>query len=162
MPSQSGDAQEPDVSLGTEPTDAEIEAWAARERERREAWLHGPTQAQKLDWAERERARRMGERSLAAFRLPAPSPDAVRLAQHYMRDMQLATEGAFSLLLNVSVRDVFDQLIRAGREWEDEYTSRPVRRRRVALDSAAADVDAGAGRPTRKPAESPGESSQPS
>jgi hypothetical protein len=146
---------DPDDTLGFEPTEAEIEQWANRERERREAWLRGPTAAQRADWAARERARRMGDVGLAqGYHLPAPNADAVRMAQYYMRECQLATEGAVSLLLSLSVRDVFDNLVRAGREWEDEYTSRPARRRRVPIDPDVAE------KPLPTAAEAPGGTSQ--
>ena len=52
------------------PTDAEVEAWAQQERERREAWLHGPTSAQKSDWAVRERGRRLADRGARRSWLP--------------------------------------------------------------------------------------------
>ena len=42
------------------PSDAEIEAWAVRERQRREQWLSGPTPEQAAVWAARERERRLG------------------------------------------------------------------------------------------------------
>ena len=32
-----------DEAAGLEPTQAEIDAWVARERERRQAWLKGPS-----------------------------------------------------------------------------------------------------------------------
>ena len=128
MPSRPEGAPEPNVPLGIEPSDAELEAaWAAHERERREAWL---------------RSRRLGEREVT-LRVPAPNPEvALVVAQRYMRECQLAAEGAISLLFKTSARDVLDQLVRAGREWEEEYTSQPVRRRRVAMGT---DVDQGGG-----------------
>jgi hypothetical protein len=50
---------------------------------------------------------------------------------------------------------VFENLVRAGREWEDEFTAQPPRRRRVAL-SADVDTDPNpspaGGKPTRVPA----------
>src|SRR5262245_15011432 len=120
---------EPGESLGPEPTDAEIEEWATHERERREAWLRGPTQAQKAAWAERERSRRQAEGGGPRFLAP-PSAEVTRAAQHYLREMQLATEGAVSLMFKTSLRGVLDQLVQAGRDWEDEYSSsRPVQRR---------------------------------
>src|SRR5579871_4710001 len=134
-------ANDPDDAVHTEPntadvgpTDAEFEAWAQQERARREAWREGPTQAEKSDWAARERTRRLAEGGLkrSASRL-APGESPVFLMQRYAREVQLAAEGAMSLMLGVSVRGMFDQLVQAGRDWEDEYTSRPVRRR-VALD----------------------------
>jgi hypothetical protein len=82
----------------------------------------------------------MGDVGLTqGYHLPTPSADTRRLVQYYMRECQLATEGAVSLMLGLSVRDVFDNLVRAGREWEDEYTSRPARRRRVPIDPDVAD-----------------------
>ena len=128
MPSQPEGAQGPNASLGIEPSEAELEAaWAEHERERREAWL---------------RYRRMGLRE-ATLRLPAPNPEvALVVAQRYMRECQLAAEGVISLLFKTSARDVLDNLVQSGREWEEEYTSQPVRRRRVAMGT---DVDQGGG-----------------
>jgi len=127
MPSQPDKTPESDASLGIEPSDAELEAaWTAHERRRREAWLRG---------------RRLTERGEVVLHVPTPNPEvALVVAQRYMRECQLAAEGAISLLFKASARDVLDQLVRAGREWEEEYTSQPVRRRRVAMDS---DVDRG-------------------
>jgi hypothetical protein len=142
MPSRS-EANEPDTATDPSvadvgPTDAEIDAWAQKERERREAWLHGPTQTQKSDWAAREHARRVAEKSLqtAASRWAVPAENPFYLMQRYAREAQLACEGALSLMFSHSVRDVLDQLVQAGRDWEDEYTTRPARRR-IALDSDA-------------------------
>jgi len=144
MPSQSeAAANDPNDETRTEPstadlgpTDAEVDAWAQQERERREAWLRGPTQAQKSDWAAREHTRRQAETGLrsAAARL-APGESPLFLMQRYAREAQLAAEGAMSMAFSLSVRDVFDQLVQAGRDWEEEYTSRPVRRR-IALDES--------------------------
>ena len=50
----------------------------------------------------------------------------------YGRETQLAAEGAVALLYRWS-RRTFAELVRAGREWEEE-TSLPNRRRRVSLD----------------------------
>ncbi|HET6317480.1 MAG TPA: hypothetical protein VFG86_13550 [Chloroflexota bacterium] len=141
------EAHGPDDALSVEPTQAEIERWAAEERERREAWLRGPTDAQKAAWAARERARRSGEHRGTQIRLPTPSQETLRSAQYAMREAQLAAEGAMSLLFRVSIRDVFDQLVRAGRDWENEYTDRPVRRRRIALDTEMSEPDPGSGEP---------------
>ncbi|MBV9597431.1 MAG: hypothetical protein JOZ87_11235 [Chloroflexi bacterium] len=148
-----GDAIEtPDVG----PTDAEIEAWAQHERQRRESWLRGPTQAQKSDWAARERGRRLAELSGQGSAPRASSGEPrLFLVQRYAREAQLAAEGAFSLMLNLSMREMFDQLIQAGRDWEQEYASRPVRRRIPLGDQAGgvmSDRDSGS--------ESPGTASQ--
>ena len=152
-----GDAIEtPDVG----PTDAEIEAWAQHERQRRESWLRGPTQAQKSDWAARERGRRLAELSGQGSAPRASSGEPrLFLVQRYAREAQLAAEGAFSLMLNLSMREMFDQLIRAGREWEDEYSSRPSRRR-IALDTQSRGGGAGEAGGSTSTTESAGTSTQ--
>jgi hypothetical protein len=126
---------QPEESALLEPSESEIEAWAAQEKRRREAWLSGPTADQKAAWARRERERRMLERE--AMDVRGSVRDSSRLLQWYVRDMQLAAEGAVSLLFNASPSEVFDNLVRAGRDWEEEFTSQPPRRRRVTLDPDA-------------------------
>ena len=58
--------------------------------------------------------------------------EGVRTGVRYGREGQLAAEGAMTLLYRWS-RRTMAELIRAGREWEEE-TSLPNRRRRVPLD----------------------------
>ena len=58
--------------------------------------------------------------------------DTVRTGVRYGRETQLAAEGAVALLYRYS-RRTFAELVRAGREWEEE-TSLPTRRRRVSMD----------------------------
>ena len=118
--------------------------------------MRGPTQAQKSDWAARERGRRLAELSGQGSAPRASSGEPrLFLVQRYAREAQLAAEGAFSLMLNLSMREMFDQLIQAGRDWEQEYASRPVRRRIPLGDQAGgvmSDRDSGS--------ESPGTASQ--
>jgi hypothetical protein len=159
-PDEANDPTTPDLG----PTDAEVDAWAQQERERREAWLRRPTSAQKSDWATRERGRRMAERGperVQRARLPRlpVGEDSLYLMQRYAREAQLAAEGAFSLVFSVSVRDVYDQLVQAGRNWEDEYATRPTRRR-IQLDSDAAEAASGAERGTTSAGESSGTAPQ--
>ena len=118
--------------LGPEPSSVEVEEWATRERARRQAWLNGPSDVEKAQWAQREHDRRSMPLDSPLRRAAGTNPS--RLMQRYMREFQLATEGAVSLLLNLSVSDAFDKLVQAGREWEDEFASVPPRRRRVALE----------------------------
>ena len=112
-----------------EPTQAEIDEWAARERQRREAWLTGPSAEEREAYALRLRQRRLadtfdeGEAMLA---------DSVRRGMRFGREGQLAAEGAVALMYRFS-RRTFAELVRAGREWEEE-TSLPTRRRRVSMD----------------------------
>jgi hypothetical protein len=119
-------AAEPDP---LEPSEAEIEAWAERERKRREAWPSGPTAEEKALWAWRERERRLAARE--GLGEPPSLRNASRLLQRSARQLQLAVEGAVSLMLNLSLRDTMNQLVRAGQEWEADVTRQPPRGRRV-------------------------------
>ena len=73
------------------PTQAEIDAWATREKARREAWLRGPTDEERAEYAQHVRQRRlahtfdMGERRIE---------DTVRQGLRLGREGQLAAEGA--------------------------------------------------------------------
>jgi hypothetical protein len=112
-----------------EPTQAEIDAWAARERKRREAWLNGPGEDERAEYAKRLRQRRLSD---AFDEGETRIEEGVRLGVRYGRETQLAAEGALNVLYRWS-RRTFAELVRAGREWEEE-TSLPNRRRRVPLD----------------------------
>jgi hypothetical protein len=118
-----------DEAAGLEPTQAEIDAWVARERERRQAWLNGPSDEEREAYARRLRQRRLAE---AFDEGEARIAEGVRTGVRYGREAQLATEGAIATLMRWS-RRTFDDMVRAGREWEEE-TSLPNRRRRVSLD----------------------------
>lgn len=115
--------------ISLEPTQAEIDAWVAREKQRRKEWLNGPSADEREAYARRLRQRRLadafddGETRIA---------ESVRLGVRYGRETQLAAEGAMTLFYRWSRRTMAD-LVRAGREWEEE-TSLPNRRRRVSLD----------------------------
>ena len=119
-------ADEPSV---LEPTQAEIDAWAAGEKKRREAWLNGPSAEERADYARRLSHRRLsdafddGENRIE---------EGVRQGVRYGREAQLAAEGAMAVTYRWARRTLTD-LIRAGREWEEE-TSLPNRRRRVPID----------------------------
>jgi len=110
------------------PTQAEIDDWAERERKRREAWLSGPTEEEREEYARRERERRQAEASGSAAR----AAELARLSRRYARDSQLLAEGAVSLMTRWSRRGIAE-LIRAGREWEEEAT-KPGGKRRIRLD----------------------------
>ncbi len=123
----SGDAAMDDPAF--EPTQAEIDQWVARERKRRAEWLNGPTDEERAAYAQRVRTRRIaaafdeGEERIA---------DTMRMGLRYGREGQLAAEGAAAVLYRWS-RRTFADLVRAGRDWEEE-TTLPSVRRRVSLD----------------------------
>jgi hypothetical protein len=101
------------------PTPAEIEAWADRERHRRQQWALGPTPEQAAVWAILERERRTFERRQAR----PPSRTPIRLIRHALRELQFAGVGALRLLVNTSAGDVVDYLVQAGLDWEQELRS---------------------------------------
>jgi hypothetical protein len=113
-----------------EPTEAELEEWAERERKRRQQWLNGPSSEERAEWARRERMRRLA-------RLSDEDRDLVlsewtRQMVRYPREAQLAMEGMFSVFFHWSRRQMAE-FVRAGRDWEDQF-GRAARRRRVHLD----------------------------
>jgi len=116
-------------AAGLEPTQAEIDAWVAKERERRQAWLNGPTPEERDAYALRLRQRRLADTFDEG---EAMLTDSVRRGMRLGREGQLAAEGAVALLYRYS-RRTLAELVRAGREWEEE-TSLPIRRRRVSMD----------------------------
>ena len=118
-----------DKAAGLEPTQAEIDAWVAKERERRQAWLNGPTPEEREAYALRLRQRRLADTFDEG---EAMLTDSVRRGMRLGREGQLAAEGAVALLYRYS-RRTLAELVRAGREWEEE-TSLPIRRRRVSMD----------------------------
>jgi hypothetical protein len=128
MTNSPGDAATDDLG-SFEPTEAEIDDWAARERKRREQWLSGPTAEERAQYAQRVRQRRVAE---AFDEGEARISEGVRMGVRAGRETQLAAEGALNVLYRWS-RRTFADLVRAGREWEEE-TSLPNRRRRVSLD----------------------------
>ena len=123
---------QPHESDPLEPTQAEIDAWVARERKRREAWLKGPSDEEREAYAQQLRRRRVAD---AFDEGETRISEGVRTGVRYGRETQLAAEGAMTLLYRWS-RRTMAELIRAGREWEEE-TSLPNRRRRVPQDDEA-------------------------
>jgi hypothetical protein len=113
-----------------EPTDAELDDWAARERKRRQEWLNGPTEEERAEWSQRERMRRLSQ--LSDEDREAVMTEWARQMVRYPREMQLAAEGMFSLFYRWSRRQMAE-FVRAGRDWEDHF-ARSARRGRVRLD----------------------------
>jgi hypothetical protein len=126
------DAAVDDATLALEPTQAEIEAWAERERARRQAWLSGPSDDERAEYARHVRQRRLAETfDEGEHRLE----EGMRQGLHYGREAQLAAEGAMNVLYRWS-RRTFAELVKAGREWEED-TALPRARRRVRMDDEA-------------------------
>jgi hypothetical protein len=121
-----------EASPALEPSEAEIDAWAAREKARRAAWVAGPNADERQAYARHVRQRRLAEAfDDGEFRLQ----ESMRLGLHYGREAQLATEGAMAVLFRWS-RRTFADLVKAGREWEED-TALPRARRRVSMDDDA-------------------------
>jgi len=121
-----------EASPALEPSEAEIDAWAAREKARRAAWVAGPNADERQAYARHVRQRRLAEAfDDGEFRLQ----ESMRLGLHYGREAQLATEGAMAVLFRWSRRTLAD-LVKAGREWEED-TALPRARRRVSMDDDA-------------------------
>jgi len=117
-----------DDGSSLDPTDAEIEAWAERERQRRQQWLSGPTPEQAAVAAIYEHER--GEPPIEqAYDTSDDDFDPSRVVQRLVRTTQLAAEGALSLLLHFSLSDVRERLVHAGLDWEEELFEEPTRRR---------------------------------
>jgi hypothetical protein len=118
-----------DSDPALEPSPEEINAWAERERARRQAWLAGPSQEERAEYATHLRQRRLAE---AFDEGEVMLQERMRQGLRYSREAQLATEGAISLFFRWSQR-TFAELVKAGREWEEE-TNLPRIARRVRMD----------------------------
>jgi hypothetical protein len=119
-----GSAGGSNVARSLAPTDAEIEAWAAREHMRRQRWLSGPTPEQAAVAASRERERVEAE-LWRAHNTCGSDFDPARLVQRSLRSAQLVAEGAMRLLLHMSLKDVRNRLVQAGLDWEEELFQDP-------------------------------------
>ena len=119
----------PEAEPALEPSPEEINAWAERERARRQAWLSGPSEEERAEYAAHLRRRRLAE---AFDEGEAMLQERMRQGLRYSREAQLATEGAISLVFRWSQR-TFAELVKAGREWEEE-TNLPRMARRVKMD----------------------------
>ena len=123
------DASTPEADPALEPSPEEIDAWAERERARRQAWLAGPNEDERAEYAAHLRQRRLAE---AFDEGEAMLQERMRQGLRYSREAQLAAEGAMSLFFRWSQR-TFAELVKAGREWEED-TNLPRIPRRVRMD----------------------------
>jgi hypothetical protein len=99
--------------------EADIAAWADRERKRRQAWLEGPDEEEKQAWAEAERHRRKGE--YLDELLDLDLSDGRRMAERLV-------SGLTNRIVENPLRKL-GNLIREGRDAEGRQ-SNPLRRRR--------------------------------
>ena len=118
-----------DTDPSLEPSQAEIDAWVERERARRKAWLEGPSEEERADYASHLRRRRLAE---AFDDGELMIQERMRQGIRYSREAQLAAEGAMAVLYRWS-RQTFAELVKAGRDWEED-TALPQARRRVPMD----------------------------
>jgi hypothetical protein len=123
--SQSSEGEDNDFAV----SDAEVEAWAERERRRRAEWAEGPTEEEKRAYARRVRWQRGG--SGRDHRKDVY--EGRRVVHRLRRDTALAMIGLGALLAEAPYQ-LIGGALRAGREWEDEFYAPPRQRKRVALD----------------------------
>lgn len=110
-------------------TAEEVEDWARRERERRQAWLSGPTEEEKAAWA-RQRNRRVSNRRLFSD-LEAEDPDLARTARQFARMSRLAQRGMLHSAMNFPFF-LLERLVLFGLDSEDD--TEELRRRRIRWD----------------------------
>lgn len=104
--------------------EADVAAWAERERKRRQAWLEGPNEEEKQEWADAERKRR--KRDYRDELLDMDLEDGRRMA-----DRLLA--GVANRMVEAPLRKL-GNLIREGQDSEDRQKEPLRRRRRVHPD----------------------------
>jgi hypothetical protein len=118
--------------VAAEPTDHEVDDWAARQKKRREEWLAGPTEDEKLEWRRRQRH----IKELRELYDELDEHDLVlerRLEHRLRREAYLAGAGAFDWLVNLPPR-LAAKLIRSGLDAQYDYYTEPASRRRVPPD----------------------------
>jgi hypothetical protein len=109
-------------------SDADVAAWAEREKKRRQAWLEGPNEDEKEAWAdaERQRRKRQYREDLLDIDLFDIDLDEGRRMADRMADRMVA--GFKERMVDSPLRMLGD-LLRDGRD--SEHRSRePLRRRR--------------------------------
>ena len=99
------------------PTPDEIEAWAERERRRRQSWVEGPTDRERLSWARHKRMRRLERDRVGEANWREPRTRSGR-------EFQLAAQGAAAEFLAFPFR-LFDLLVESGRQFERAPRRRP-------------------------------------
>ena len=116
----------------TTESDQEVEEWAEREKQRREAWLAGPSEAEKREWSLRQRhLKELRELHGTGDR---PDPELEReLERRLRREASLARAGILDLLLHWPPR-LGAKLIRSGLDAQYDYYTEPASGRRLPPD----------------------------
>ena len=104
--------------------EADITAWAERERKRRQAWLEGPDEEEKQAWADAERHRR--KREYLDELLDMDLDEGRRMADRLIA-------GFANRMVETPLRKL-SNLMREGRDVEDRQKEPLRRRRRVYPD----------------------------
>ena len=99
----------------------EVEAWAERERQRRQAWLAGPTEDEKRRWARHENPE-------SGPRVSRFEGDLREMRDRWIRDTDLASKGALRALSRLPFA-LWSYLVQSGRGFEEEFYEPPPRRR---------------------------------
>ncbi len=107
----------------------DAERWADREKKRRKAWLDGPSEEEKQEWLERHSRRREYDNSSEDEDIE----EGRRIATRWERDIGWAVTGLVSRLMD-SRYALLGNLVREGREAEDNYLASRRRRKRVFSD----------------------------
>jgi hypothetical protein len=105
---------------------SDVDAWTERERERRRRWLEGPSEEEKREWASRQWRRR--RRDKGRHLDEDDFEEGRRVADRLQHDAALALVGAANRLVEAPYR-ILGDLVRSGRDWEEDFLA-PVRRRR--------------------------------
>ena len=107
-------------------SEADIAAWADRERRRRQAWLEGPNEDDKQAWADAERQRRKRQYRDELLDIDLDLDDGRRIADRMMA-------GFKNRMVETPLRKLSD-LLREGRDVESREREPLRRRRRVYPD----------------------------
>lgn len=133
--------------VAAEPTEKELEEWAEREKERREAWLAGPSEEEKREWRRRQRHLR----ELKEVYGPGDRPDSEldrELERRLRLDAHLVRVGIFDLLVHWPRRvgsignwppRLGAKLIHNGLDAEYSHYAEPVSDRGPSPDSPSSD-----------------------
>ena len=109
-------------------SEADVSSWAARERERRRAWLEGPSEEEKTAWAKREHHRRA--RQIEHGDHEDDEVEGRRMTERWRREAELVLTGLASRLFETPYA-LLGTVAREGRRHEDEFGNVRRRRKRV-------------------------------